>query len=192
MFTAPLYTTSCFSFSAFSIVSLDLNFDILIMIYITVSLFDFILFGNCWAFCICMSVSFPKLKTFSAVLQTAFLPLSFFLSFWGLCKCLLLHLFCLQFSSVQSRLILCDPINCSTPGFPVHHQLPELTHTHVHRVSDAIQPSHPLPSPSPPTPNPFQHQGLFQWVNASHEVAKVLEFQLQHHSFQWTPRTYLL
>ena len=94
-----------------------------------------------------------------------------------------------QFSSVsQSCPTLCDPMNCSTPGLPVHHQLPEFTQTHVHRVDDAIKPSHPLSSPSPPAPNPFQHQGLFQWVNSSHEVAKVLEFQLQHHSFQITPR----
>ena len=83
-------------------------------------------------------------------------------------------------------------MNHSTPGLPVHHQLPEFTQTHVHRVGDAIQPSHPLSSPSPPVPNPSQHQGLFQWVNSSHEVAKVLEFQLQHQSFQWTPRTGLV
>ena len=84
-----------------------------------------------------------------------------------------------QYSSVtQSCPTLCDPMNRSTPGLPVHHQLPELTQTHVHRVSDAIQPSHPLLSPSPPAPNPSQHQGLFQRVNSSHEVAKVLEFQL--------------
>ena len=73
---------------------------------------------------------------------------------------------------------LCDPMNCSTPSLPVHHQLPEFTQTHVHRVSDAIQPSHPLSSPSPPAPNPSQHQRFFPWVNSSHEVAKVLEFQL--------------
>ena len=84
-----------------------------------------------------------------------------------------------QFSSVaQSCPTLCDPNNCSTPGLPVHHQLPEFTQTHVHPVRDAIQPSHPLSSPSPPAPNPSQHQSLFQWVNSSHEVAKVLEFQL--------------
>ena len=76
----------------------------------------------------------------------------------------------------------------STPGLPVHHQLPEFTQTQVHRVSDAIQPSHPWSSPSPPVPNPSQHQSLFQWVNSSHEVAKVLEFQLQHHSLQGNPR----
>ena len=84
-----------------------------------------------------------------------------------------------QFSSVaQSCATLCDPMNCSTPGLPVHHQLPGFTQTHVRQVGDAIQPSHPLLSPSPPAPNPSQHQGLFQWVNSSHEVAKVLEFQL--------------
>ena len=100
----------------------------------------------------------------------------------------------LQFSSVQllSRVWLCYPMNHSTPGLPVHRQLPELTQTHAHRVSDASQPAHPLLSPSPPAPNPSQHQGLFQWVNSSHEVAKVLEFQLQHQSFQWTSRTDLL
>ena len=81
-----------------------------------------------------------------------------------------------QFSSVsQPCLTLCDPMNCSTPGLPVHHQLLEFTQTHVHRVGDAI---HPLSSPSPPAPNPSQHQGLFQWVNSSHELAKLLEFQL--------------
>ena len=95
-----------------------------------------------------------------------------------------------QFSSVsQSCLTLCDPMNRSTPGLPVHHQLPEFTQTHVHQVGDAIQPSHTLLSPSPPAPNPSQHQGLFHWVNSSHEVAKVLEFQPRNQSFQWTPRT---
>ena len=98
-----------------------------------------------------------------------------------------------QFSSVaQLCPTLCDPMNCSTPGLPVHHQLLDFTQTHVHRVSDAIQPSHPLSSPSPSAPNPSQHQGLFQWVNSSHEVAKVLEFQLQHHSLQRNPRADLL
>ena len=84
-----------------------------------------------------------------------------------------------QFSSVtQSCLTLCDPMNRSTPGLPVHHQLPEFTQTHIHWVSEAIQPSHPLLSLPPPALNPSQHQSLFQWVNSSHEVAKVLEFQL--------------
>ena len=85
-----------------------------------------------------------------------------------------------QFSSVQSCPTLWDPMNCSMPGFPIHHQLLEFTQTHVHRVGDAIRPSHPLSSPSPSPPNPFQHHGLFQWVNSSHEVAKELEFQPQH------------
>ena len=83
-------------------------------------------------------------------------------------------------------------MNHSTPGLPVHHQLLEFTQTHVHWVGDAIQPSHPLSSPSPPAYNASQHHSLFQWVNSSHEVAKVLEFQLQHQSFQRTPRTDLL
>ena len=98
-----------------------------------------------------------------------------------------------EFSSVaQSCLTLCNPMNHNMPGLPVHHQLPEFTQTHVHQVSDPIQPSHPLLSPSPPAPNPSQHQGLFQWVNSLCEVVRVLEFQLQHQSFQWTPRTDLL
>ena len=93
--------------------------------------------------------------------------------------CLFNHLFCFRhlatdslklsvnFSSVtQSCPTLCDLMNRSTPGLPVHHQLPELTQTHVHRVGVAIQPSHPLSSPSPPAPNPSQHQGLFQWINS--------------------------
>ena len=84
-----------------------------------------------------------------------------------------------QFRSVaQSCPTLCNPMNHSTTGLPVYHQLPEFTQTHVHRVGDAIQPSHPLSSPFPPAPNPSQHQGLFQWVNSSRELAKVLEFQL--------------
>ena len=96
----------------------------------------------------------------------------------------------IHFSSVaQSCPTLCDPLDCSTPGFPVLHQLPELTQTHVHRVGDAIQPFHPLSSTSPPAFNLSQHQGLFQWVSSSHQVAKVSEFQLQHQSFQWIFRT---
>ena len=87
-----------------------------------------------------------------------------------------------SFSSVQfSHSVMSDSLRsheCSTPGLPVQHQLPEFTQTHLHWVGDAIQPSHPLSSPSPPAPNPSQHQSLFQWVNSSIEVAKVLEFQL--------------
>ena len=97
----------------------------------------------------------------------------------------------IQFSLVaQSCPTLCDSMNCSMPDLPVHHQLPELTQTHVHQVGDAIKPSHPLSSPSP-TFNFSQHQGLFQWVS-SHQVAKVLELQLQHQFFQWIFWTDLL
>ena len=96
----------------------------------------------------------------------------------------------IQFSSViHPCSILCDRMDCSTPGFPVHHQLPELIQTHVHWVCDAIWPSHPLLFSSPPAFNLSQHQGLLQWVSSSHQVAKVLEFQLQHRSFQRIFRT---
>ena len=98
-----------------------------------------------------------------------------------------------QFSSVtHSCPTLHDPMNHSRPGLAVHHKLLEFTQTHVHRVSDVIQPSCPLSSHSSPAPNPSQHQSLFQWVNSSHEVAKILEFQLQHHSLQRNPRADLL
>ena len=98
-----------------------------------------------------------------------------------------------QFSSIaQSCPTLCNPMNHSTPGLPVHYQLPESTQTHVHQVNDAIQQSHPLSPPSPPDPNPSQHQGLSKWVRSYHQVAKILEFQLQHQSFQWIFRTDLL
>ena len=98
-----------------------------------------------------------------------------------------------KFSSVtQSCPTLCNPMKHSTPGFPVHHQLPEFIQTHLHWVSNVIQPSHPLSSPAPPAFNLSQHQGLSKWVSSSHQVAKVLELQLQHQSFQWTPRTDLL
>ena len=100
------------------------------------------------------------------------------------------------FSSVQSLSrvwLLATPWTlCSMTGLPVHHQTLEFTQTQVHQVSDAIQPSHPLLSPSPPALNLSQHQGLFKWVRSLHQVAKVLEFQFQHQSFQWTLRTDLL
>ena len=83
-------------------------------------------------------------------------------------------------SVAQSCLTLCYPMDWSMPGFPVHHQLLELAQTHVHKVGDAIQPSLPLSSPSPPAFNLSQHQGTFQWISSSHQVVKVLEFQLQH------------
>ena len=96
----------------------------------------------------------------------------------------------LQFSSVaQSCPSLCDPMECSMPGFPVHHQLPEFNQTHVHWVGDAIQPSRPLSSLLPPNFNLSKHQGLFKWVSSLHQVAKILEFQFQHQSLQWIFRT---
>ena len=95
-----------------------------------------------------------------------------------------------QFSSVtQPCPTLCDPMDCSMTGLPVHHQLPEFTQIHVHWVSDAIQPFHPLSAPSLPAFNLSSHQGLFWWVSSSHQVAKILEFQLQHLFFQWIFRT---
>ena len=103
----------------------------------------------------------------------------FNLFLWVCCCC----------SVAQFCLTLCNPMNCSTPGFPVHHQLPDLAQTHVYRVSDVIQPSHSLSSSSPPAFNLSQHQGLFQWVSSSQHVAKVLELQLQRQSFQWLFRT---
>ena len=101
------------------------------------------------------------------------------------------HLVYITYMQSQFSLIpqlcptLCYPMDCSTPGPPVHRQLPEFIQTHVHRVGDAIQPSHPLLSPSPSAFNLPQHQSLFQWISSSHQVAQVLEFQLQHQSFQW-------
>ena len=93
-----------------------------------------------------------------------------------------------QFGSVtQSCPILCDPMDCNTPGLPVHHQLPELAQTHVHWVGDAIQPSHPLLSLSPPVFNLSQHQGLFKWLSSSHQVAKVFSFSWMSFSFSISP-----
>ena len=94
----------------------------------------------------------------------------------------------MKFSSVQSLScvwLFVTPMNRSTPGLPVHQQLPEFTQTHVHWVGDAIQSSNPLLSPSPPTFNLSQHQCLFKWVSSSHQVVKEMQFQLQHQSFQW-------
>ena len=122
--------------------------------------------------------------------------------FWGKCSSngniyfgswKLLHKNRATRSSVaQSCLTLCDPMDCSTPAFPVQHQLLELTQTHVYRVAEPIQPYHPLSSPSPLAFNLSQHQGLFQWISSSHQMTKVLEFQLQHQSFQWIFRIYFL
>ena len=111
-------------------------------------------------------------------------------SYKGQCSALHFQLISMRirvmFSSVQSLscVWLCDPMNCSTPGLSVRHQLLEFTQTHIHRVGDTIQPSHPLSSPSPPALNLSQHQGFLKRVSSSHQVAKVLEFQHQHQSFQ--------
>ena len=96
-----------------------------------------------------------------------------------------LHRFCTLLLLFRGCVVsdTCEPMDCSTPGLPVHHQLPELAQTHVHGVTDAIQPSHPLSSPSPPALNLSQHQGLFQWVSSLHQAATVLELQLQLQSF---------
>ena len=113
-----------------------------------------------------------KLNLLSYPLKRGFSPFNHLISVTE-------HHYSFLSSVAQSCPTLCDPMDCSIPGLPVHHQLPEFTQTHVHWVGDAIQPSHPLSSPSPPTFNLSQHQGLFQWVSSSHQVAKVLEFQLQ-------------
>ena len=102
-----------------------------------------------------------------------------------LCSSYLRTLKCCSCSVAQLCLSLCNPMDCSTPGFPVLHCLPEFAHTHVHWVVDVIQPSHPLSSPSPPALNLTQHQSLLQWVSCLHQVAKVLELQLQPQFFQW-------
>ena len=103
------------------------------------------------------------------------------MSMCSLLLCCWKRVFAMTSSVIKSSLTPYDPMDCSWPDLPVHHQLPELTETHVHRVGDAIQLSHPLSSPSPAF-NLSQHQGLFRWVSSLHQVAKVLEFQLQHQS----------
>ena len=112
------------------------------------------------------------------------MKLIFQVFFYGLHWNFILFFSSVQFSSVaQSCLTLCNPMDCCTPGFSVHHQL--LKPVYVHQVGYAIQPSHPLSSPSPPALHLSQYQGLFKWVSSSHQVAKVPEFQLQLQSFQW-------
>ena len=133
-----------------------------------------------------MSLLFNMLSRF----VTAFLSrIKYLLISWQQSPSTVLFSQSLQF---LNRVRLCDPMNCSTSGFPVHHQLSELAQTHVYQVGDAIQPSHPLSSSSPPALKLSKHQGLFKWVNSLHQVAKVLEFQLQHRSFQWIFRNYFL
>ena len=142
-------------------------------------------------------VTWQSQKTAGLILppfQTLYNYSSYTISWVSLYRQYMLHVLLfnatlVQFSSVaQLCSTLCDSMDCNMPGFPVHHQLQEFTQTHVHWVSDAIQPSHPLLSPSPPAFSLSQHQSLFR-VSSSHQVAKVLEFQLQHQSFQWIFRT---
>ena len=135
------------------------------------------------------------IPSWNSVRIKQYLPIPFFpplvttVLFPGFANLTTIHTFS-QFSSLdQSGPTLCNPMDCSTPGLPVHHQLPEFAQTHVHWVSDVIQPSHPLLSLSHPAFNLSPHQSLFKWVSSSHQVAKVLEFQLQPQSFQWTLKT---
>ena len=110
--------------------------------------------------------------------------MTFICNFFNYARFFIGQLHFIQFISVaQLCRTLCNPMDCSTPGLPVHHQLPEFTQTHVYWVGDVIQPSHPLSSPSSPTFNISQHRGLFKWVSSLHQVAKILKFQLQHPSF---------
>ena len=145
--------------------------------------------------CACWLCVFTLWKNINSVLLPFFLIRFFFwcwvVWFVYICWILTLYWSSVQFSSVaQSCPTLCDPMDCSMPSLPVHHQLPEFTQTHVHPVSDAMQLFYPLLSPSLPAFNLSQHQGLFKWVSSSHQVAKVsLVFQLQHQSFQWIFRT---
>ena len=142
------------------------------------NLMSIILFSFVFSFFLSfMATALPKGLSYFSPFLSSFPPVIS-------CQLFLSHFYLHQFSSVQFSSVaqscptLCDPMNGSMPGLPVHHQLLESTQTHVHRVGDAIQPSHPLLTPSSPAPNPSQHQSLFQRVNSLHEVAKVLEFQL--------------
>ena len=121
----------------------------------------------CWAMNLCDQFPLPCILSAANIDINGHTSYNIFISFS----------FSFQFSSVaQSCPTLCNPMNRSTPGLPVYHQLPEFTQTHAHQVGDAIQPSHPLSSPFPPAHNPSQHQSLFQWVNSSHEVKKYWSF----------------
>ena len=160
------YMTLCFSFASFRILSSSYIFHLMIIVYLSVYFFGFMFFGTLFSFYTCISVSFFMFGKFSGIISS-----NTFLSFFHFSSSgtpVIQMLMRLMFSSdqirsvAQSCLTLCDPMNHSTPGLPVHHQFPEFTQTHVHRVSDAIQSSHPLSSPSPPAFNPSHHQSLFQ------------------------------
>ena len=156
-----------FSLAAFNIFPLYSVFVSLTNMCLIVFLLGFILYETLCASQIWVVISFPMLRRFS------------FIIFWNSFSGPYFLFSSVHFTSVAHLCPnLCDPMNRSTTGLPVHHQLLEFTQIHVHRVGDAIQPSHSLSSPSSPTPNPSQKQGLFQWINSSQEVAKVLEFQL--------------
>ena len=130
-------------------------------------------------FCHCLSETIKDFFHFVKSISWASILKFYSIKIWCIWK------LSVQFSSIaQSCLIICNLLDCSMPGFPVHHQLPELTQTHVHWVSNAIQPSHALSSPSIAL-SISQYQGLFQWVSSSYQVATALEVQLQHQSFQW-------
>ena len=153
-------------------------------IFYFLSRFHFILFHYIYLIYLWFEVSIPiylKVNNHRYIIIYTYLYILFFIKI------------SFQFSSL-SRGWLCDPMDCSTLGRSVYHKLLEPTQTHVHWVDDAVQPlsSHPLSSPSPPALNHSQNQGLFKWVSSSHQVAKILEFQLQPHSFQWTPKNDLL
>ena len=153
-----------------NLVSIDiLNFILSIMLYVF------------WIFCLIVIIS-----SLHYIVCQCQIFLYCFLKFDNLEFLLIFKLFVIKpISSVQFSLsvvlTLYVPMNHSTPGLPVHHQLPEFTQTYVHWVSDAIQPSHPLSSSSPPAFNLSQHQGLFKWVSSSHHVAKILDYQLHHY-----------
>ena len=146
--------------------------------------------GPCWLpvlyiiECICKSLS-PNWSSPLSPLVTRNLFLCPWVSFCFGNKFLFVFFCCCCCSIAQLCPTLCDPVDCSTPGFLILHYLPEPAQIRVHWVSDAIQPSHPRSPPSPPPFNLSQHQGLFQWVSSVHQVAKVLELQGQHKSFQW-------
>ena len=179
-----LHCSSSDSWELFQLASV--SFDLLLSTWMFLFLSTSLLFHTtrCSRLMLCISCPGPAVRCFSKEEPCTFISIKPLLNqllqtwkqFFNLCFSVLVSD---QIRSVpQSCPTLCDPMNCSTPGLPVHHQLLEYTQAHVHRVSDAIQPSHPLSSPSLLAPNPSQHQSLFQWVNSSHEVAKVLEFQL--------------
>ena len=144
-----------------------------------------IFFGCAW----CRSdINFHSLhKRYFIVLEKSSLKHLWNKNSWESSSCCCILVSSVQFSS-QSYPTLCNPIDCSTPVFPVHQQLPGLAQTHVHQVDDASQSSHPLSSPSPPANNLSHHQNLFKGVSSSHQVAKVFKLQLQHQSFQWVFR----